>query len=1181
MADDGTHFTSKPLLKLKLLDALRSGSFQELQKVIDTRFLPKDDPNVVEVSQLVLHYAVQVAPLSLIKQIVTKWVNTHVSTHMNSETFLNINHQDQNGNTPLHIAAYQARGDVVMYLMDQPTINDCVSNNSHMQPIEICRDLNVAQGMQIKRSKYVAETAQELRTAFNNRDFEHLESILTNSRNSELLDINGLDPETGDTVLHEFIKKRDVEMCKWLLEHGADPFKRDSTGVLPADLVKKVSESEAASNPKLLTDVELKKLLDKATSEQSVIDVTGSLHKPPTYRGYLQKWTNFAQGYKLRWFILSADGKLSYYIDQNDTKNACRGSLNMSTCNLHLDSSEKLKFEVIGGNGAIRWHLKGNHPIETNRWVWAIQGAIRFAKDKEMLLTTGTIPPSLAINYGLNNTDRVLDSPKQPTHMRNKSRQTLVSVQESRRSSSGLGLVINRPEDKIESAFHMPPTSPSISVGPNGMSSSIFENPSTFESESQRSPVSSSPIQDTNPQAFESTNVKTFDSSMIEKDSEDENEEVEDLFLAMDGGSDEDLQTLCNPHSQEMHILQRSITMELSSLTELLNDRPSNPNDIFNTLGNSLKTITESFDRLNEITSQSDKLMISKLTKQRDVNNVWIKAVKELEFELKDKDERLASLDKERRNLKKLLQRKFQSPNGTTEDDDFDGPVKDTHEALEEIAKYIDATKEDGEDTDADEFFDAEELMDSSENVDEEESDTEKEATIKAEDINENKEVTHHAGFEKEIVTEKQKEYKQMLLEQKSFAGYEHPKRTNLGLDKDDRPKISLWSVLKSMVGKDLTRIPLPVSFNEPSSLLQRVTEDLEYSDIMDTAATFEDSSLRTLFVAAYSASMYASTVKRVAKPFNPLLGETFEYVSPDGQYRFLTEQVSHHPAISATWGEAPKWNYWGECKVDSNFTGRTFAVENLGTWWIRLRPDSNNPEEEIYSWKKPDMAVIGILVGNPQVDNNGDSVITNHTTGDYCVLHYKARGWTSAGAYEVKGEVYNKDNEKLWILGGHWNEALYAKKVTKKNDEDMTIDKTKSSVGKSIDEPKFDGSKFLIWRANDRPDIPFNLTSFAVTLNDLQPGLKEWLPPTDSRLRPDQRAMEEGRYDDASDEKHRLEEKQRAVRKQREEANIEYRPRWFSLETHPVNGKQYWKFNGEYWEQRKKHAWTNVPDIF
>tara|TARA_B110000285_G_C14948050_1_gene525331 strand:+ start:729 stop:887 length:159 start_codon:yes stop_codon:yes gene_type:complete len=33
-------------------------------------------------------------------------------------------------------------------------------------------------------------------------------------------------------------------------------------------------------------------------------------------------------------------------------------------------------------------------------------------------------------------------------------------------------------------------------------------------------------------------------------------------------------------------------------------------------------------------------------------------------------------------------------------------------------------------------------------------------------------------------------------------------------------------------------------------------------------------------------------------KPFNPLLGETFEYVTR--KYRFLGEQVSHHPPISA-----------------------------------------------------------------------------------------------------------------------------------------------------------------------------------------------------------------------------------------------------------------------------------------
>ena len=40
---------------------------------------------------------------------------------------------------------------------------------------------------------------------------------------------------------------------------------------------------------------------------------------------------------------------------------------------------------------------------------------------------------------------------------------------------------------------------------------------------------------------------------------------------------------------------------------------------------------------------------------------------------------------------------------------------------------------------------------------------------------------------------------------------------------------------------------------------------------------------------------------------------------------------------------------------------------------------------------------------------------------------------------------------------------------------------------------------------------------------------------PTDSRLRPDQRLMEEGLWDDANTCKVLLEEKQRAVRRQRE----------------------------------------------
>ena len=60
--------------------------------------------------------------------------------------------------------------------------------------------------------------------------------------------------------------------------------------------------------------------------------------------------------------------------------------------------------------------------------------------------------------------------------------------------------------------------------------------------------------------------------------------------------------------------------------------------------------------------------------------------------------------------------------------------------------------------------------------------------------------------------------------------------------------------------------------------------------------------------------------------------------------------------------------------------------------------------------------------------------------------------------------------------------------------------------------------------------------SDLALTLNEPE----ERVAPTDSRLRPDQRLMESGRWDEANVEKQRLEEKQRAVRRRREAEAVE-----------------------------------------
>lgn len=84
--------------------------------------------------------------------------------------------------------------------------------------------------------------------------------------------------------------------------------------------------------------------------------------------------------------------------------------------------------------------------------------------------------------------------------------------------------------------------------------------------------------------------------------------------------------------------------------------------------------------------------------------------------------------------------------------------------------------------------------------------------------------------------------------------------------------------------------------------MLQRLTEDLEYSELLDKAARCENSLEQMCLVAAFSVSSYSTTVHRTAKPFNPLLGETYELDRLDDYgYRSLCEQVKHTHHINSS----------------------------------------------------------------------------------------------------------------------------------------------------------------------------------------------------------------------------------------------------------------------------------------
>ncbi|KAL3582702.1 hypothetical protein D5086_017034 [Populus alba] len=83
----------------------------------------------------------------------------------------------------------------------------------------------------------------------------------------------------------------------------------------------------------------------------------------------------------------------------------------------------------------------------------------------------------------------------------------------------------------------------------------------------------------------------------------------------------------------------------------------------------------------------------------------------------------------------------------------------------------------------------------------------------------------------------------------------------------------------------------------------------------------------------------------------------------------------------------------------------------------------------------------------------------------------------------------------------------------------------------------------------------------------------KLWFEILNSRLRPDQRHLENGEYELANSEKFRLEQLQRQASKLQERG---WQPRWF------------WKdedgcycYKGGYWETRERKNWDEIPDIF
>ncbi|XP_008110873.1 oxysterol-binding protein-related protein 3 isoform X1 [Anolis carolinensis] len=370
-------------------------------------------------------------------------------------------------------------------------------------------------------------------------------------------------------------------------------------------------------------------------------------------------------------------------------------------------------------------------------------------------------------------------------------------------------------------------------------------------------------------------------------------------------------------------------------------------------------------------------------------------------------------------------------------------------------------------------------------------------------------------------------------------------RRTCLPAPCPNTSNISLWNILRNNIGKDLSKVAMPVELNEPLNTLQRLCEELEYSELLDKAAHTPDMFERMVYVAAFAVSAYASSYYRAgSKPFNPVLGETYECVREDKGLQYFSEQVSHHPPISACHAESDNFVFWQDIRWKNKFWGKSMEIVPVGTTHVTLPAFKDH-----YEWNKVTSCIHNILSGQRWIEHYGEIIIKNLNDSSCCckLTFVKTKYWNH-NVHEIEGSVLDKNGKVVHRLFGKWHENIYCGTPSAAN---------------------------CIWRANPMPkdfEKWYCFTQFALELNELDPLVRPLLPPTDTRFRPDQRLLEEGNIEGAEMQKQRVEQLQRERRKVLDENNMEHQPRFFRK-----SADDSWVSNGTYLELRKNPGFSKL----
>lgn len=210
--------------------------------------------------------------------------------------------------------------------------------------------------------------------------------------------------------------------------------------------------------------------------------------------------------------------------------------------------------------------------------------------------------------------------------------------------------------------------------------------------------------------------------------------------------------------------------------------------------------------------------------------------------------------------------------------------------------------------------------------------------------------------------------------------------------------------------GKNLVSVSLPVRIFEKRSTLERICDLWGGAPFyLNKGAQEIDPLKRFKSVICFAmAGMYTNLLQ--LKPFNPILGETFQGEWPDGSKLYL-EHISHHPPICRFLVMSNRFvlegSYQFEAKIKS-LSGNVVKGQFLGTNRVRFK------DGECVEFVYPVGSISGLMYGNREMNWEGEWTFKDKRNRISCQLEFTKK----AGYFESQIEPTDVFTGEIFVKG-------------------------------------------------------------------------------------------------------------------------------------------------------------------